>query len=192
MKMGMGLSLPSLAILPGSGGSVIENIKPFLSSLEGKEGIEACNSEITTTYYKNNGEDPLSFGDKVYTDSAGTKPFIPGGQWLGYEISSGVYGYYGLNSLGVVQFLGACPLPITKFDSTVDPVGQGEACEEAYEGTSMYKNGSALLVTGDSVWKDAAGEFRASAGYYKAIFSGISYEYEIKSTLRVGDVTACE
>ena len=187
----MGLSLPSLAILPGSGGSVIENIKPFLSSLEGDEGTEACNSEITTTYYKNNGDEPLNLGDKVYTDPEGTKPFIPGFQWLAYEISSGVYGYYGLNSSGVVQFLGQCPLPITKFDSTVEPVGKGEACEEAYEGTSMYKEGSALLVRGDSVWIDAAGTTRASEGYYKAIFSGISYEYEIKSLLRVGDVTAC-
>lgn len=189
----MGLNLPSLAILPGSraGGGVTEDIKPFLSSLEGEEGTEACGSEINTTYYKNNGDDPLNFGDKVYTDPEGTIPFIPGAKWLAYEISSGVFGYYGLNSLGVVEFLGACPLPITKFDSTVDPVGKGEACEEAYEGTSMYKEGTAVLVTGDRVWTDAAGTTVASAGYYKAIFSGISYEYEFKSTGRTGNVTAC-
>ena len=189
--MGMGLSLPSLAILPGSGGGVTEDIKPFLSSLEGDEGTEACNSEITTTYYKNNGDDPLNFGDKVYTDPEGTKPFIPGGNFLAYQISSGVFGYYSLNSLGVVIILGACPLPVTKFDSTVEPVGKGEACEGAYEGTSMYKEGSAVIARGDRVWTDEAKTKIAAEGYYKAIFSGISYEYEFKYTGRVGDVKAC-
>ena len=184
----MGLSVLNLASLPGSsrpGGGVEENIKPFLSTKEGGEGITACDGDITFTYYKNNGDDPLNFGDKIYEDPEGEIPLTPGPFFLAYEITKGNNGYYGLVS-NVVTYLGACPLPISSFDSTTEPVGEGEACSAAITG-SMYKNGTALMARGDTIYTNQEGTERAQPGYYKATFSGISYQYEISESKRVKD-----
>ena len=187
----MGLSVLNLASLPGSsrpGGGVEENIKPFLSTKEGGEGLSACDGDVTFTYYKNNGDDPLNFGDKIYEDSEGKIPFIQPGlpYFLAYEITPGNNGYYGLTS-NVVTALGVCPLPISKFDSTTEPIASGEACSLAIEGTFMYKNGTALIVKGDTIYTNQAGTELAEPGYYKAIFSGISYQYQISSVKKVKD-----
>ena len=71
----MGLSVLNLASLPGSsrpGGGVEENIKPFLSTKEGGEGITACDGDITFTYYKNNGE--IKWSNDLHEKLEGPNP----------------------------------------------------------------------------------------------------------------------
>jgi len=197
MKINLSMGIQELASLPGSrpgGGSSepIEVIGSFLSSAVGGEGLSACDLEKDTRIYKNNGDEALKNGDKVYTDAEGKTPFLPGSLFLSYLKEAEVSGYYGVSAAGVVQFLSLCPLPIAAFASTTEPVGKGEACEVTYEGTFLYKEGTALIAQGNRVYLDIGGTELADPGYYKAVFDGVQYDYEINNSGRARTPVACE
>tara|TARA_R110000772_G_scaffold264190_1_gene384569 strand:+ start:170 stop:790 length:621 start_codon:yes stop_codon:yes gene_type:complete len=182
MKIGLGILISALK--PGGGGippkPKPEVIKPFLSTLEGGEGLAACDFEIDTTYYKNNGDEPLALGDKIYIDPEGTKPLTIEA-WLAYKKADKSSGYYGMTKgSNIVSNVGNCPTPLLPFNSTIKPTETApEACEQAEYGL-LYKQGEGNVVKGDIIYKSDVRDNRnvADPGYYKEASSGNSFEIE--------------
>ena len=180
MKIGLGILISALK--PGSGGippkPIPVVIKPFLSTSRGGEGLAACDFEIDTTYYKNNGDEPLALGDKIYIDPEGTKPLTTE-VWLAYQKADRSSGYYGMTKdSNVVSFIGNCPAPLLPFDSTIKPAERPEeACEQAEYGL-LYKEGEGNIVRGDTIYKSDVRDNTnvADPGYYKEASSGNSFE----------------
>ena len=178
------LGIPISALKPASGGTSPEPrpvvIRPFLSTLNGGEGLAACDFEIDTTYYKDNGDDPLAVGDKIYIDPEGTKPLTTE-FFLAYKKADKSSGYYGMTKgSNVVGFIGNCPTPLLPFNSTIKPAESAEeACEQAEYGL-LYKEGEGNVVKDDIIYKSDVRDNRnvADPGYYKEASSGNSFEIE--------------
>lgn len=189
------LGIPISALKPTSRGTSPEPrpvvIKSFLSTLEGGEGLEACDFEIDTIYYKTNGDDPLALGDKIYIDPKGTKPLITE-FFLAYKKADKSSGYYGLTKgSNVVSNVGNCPTPLLPFRATIKPVVEPEeACAQAEYGL-LYKEGEGNIVKGDTIYKSDVrdGKNVADPGYYKEASSGNSFQ--IKDFGRADDPRSC-
>lgn len=190
------LGIPISALKPTSRGTSPEPrpvvIKSFLSTLEGGEGLEACDFEIDTIYYKTNGDDPLALGDKIYIDPEGTKPLITE-FLLAYLKADKSSGYYGMTVEGsnVVTVIGNCSKPLLPFDSTIKPAERPEeACEQAEYGL-LYKEGEGNIVRGDIIYKSDVRDNKnvADPGYYKEASSGNSFQ--IKDFGRADDPRSC-
>ena len=189
------LGIPISALKPTSRGTSPEPrpvvIKPFLSTSKGGEGLAACDLEIDTTYYKNNGDDPLALGDKIYIDPEGTKPLITE-FFLAYKKADKSSGYYGLTKgSNVVSNVGNCPTPLLPFSATIKPVVEPEeACAQAEYGL-LYKEGEGNIVRGDTIYKSDVrdGKNVADPGYYKEASSGNSFQ--IKDFGRADDPKSC-
>jgi hypothetical protein len=191
------LGIPISALKPASGGTSPEPrpevIKPFFSTLEGGEGLEACSYKIDTTYYKNNGDEPLALGDKVYIDPEGTKPLTEtNGFFLAYQKADKSSGYYAMAAgSNVVTNIGNCPTPLLPFDSTIKPVEKPEeACEQAEYGF-LYKEGEGNVAKSDIIYKSDVRDSKnvADPGYYKEASTGNSFE--IKDFGRADDPRSC-
>ncbi len=192
------LGIPISALKPASGGISPEPkpevIKPFFSTLEAGEGLEACSYEIDTTYYKNNGDEPLKLGDKVYIDSEGAIPLTdPYGFFFAYQKVDKSSGYYAMAAgSNVVTIIGNCPTPLLPFSATTEPAGSAEeACEQADYGL-LYKEGEDNVAKSDIIYKSDVRDSGnvADPGYYKEASSGNSFE--IKDFGRADDPESCE
>ena len=191
------LGIPISALKPGGGGTspepIPEVIKPFLSTSNGGEGLAACDFEIDITYYKNNGDEPLALGDKIYIDQGGTKPLTTE-VFLAYQKADRSSGYYGMTKgSNVVAFIGDCPKPLLPFSATTNPAGSAEeACEQEVGRGLLYKEGENNVAKFDVIYKSAVRDNRnvADPGYYKEASSGNSFE--IQDFGRADDPRSCE
>ena len=191
MKLGISLKAANLATLPGPsrpGGIVVPLVLEEMLSTEGRgTPSESCALELELKYFKTN-KGRLKAGDYVYLDPEGTQPLSKAAV---YGIEEGRY--FQNNSEGYVISVGACPLPIAKFQSTIipaeNPVG---ACATVYEETLFYKEGESLVARGDKIYQDEEAQKLAEEGYYKQIFEDKKYWYEVKIFGSVGDVGTCD
>ena len=190
MKFGISLKAANLATLPGPsrpGGIIVPLVLERILSTEGRETqSESCALELELEYFKTN-KGRLKAGDYVYLDPEGTQPLS---KQAVYGIDGGEY--FQNNSKGYVISVGACPQPIAKFESTTATrENRFEACATAFEGTFFFKEGTDVVTRGNKIYVDELGTKTAEEGYYKQIFEGKPFWYEVKRFGVVGDVDAC-
>ena len=181
MKFGISLKAANLATLPGPsrpGGVIVPLVLERILSTEGRE--------TPSEYFKTN-KGRLKKGDYVYLDPEGTQPLSKPAV---YGIDGGEY--FQNNSKGYVLAVNACPQPIAKFASTtITQDNRFEACATAYQETSFFKEGKSLVARGNKIYVDELGTKTVEEGYYKQIFEGKPFWYEVKRFGVVGDVDAC-
>ena len=182
MKFGISLKAANLATLPGPsrpGGIIVPLVLERILSTEGRETpSDSCALELELEYFKTN---------KGRLDPEGTQPLS---KQAVYGIDGGEY--FQNNSKGYVISVGACPQPIAKFESTTATrENRFEACATAFEGTFFFKEGTDVVTRGNKIYVDELGTKTAEEGYYKQIFEGKPFWYEVKRFGVVGDVDAC-